>query len=268
MLGSIQLAIQFTTSLGHTKLLSKLSLVFGLGFPTLFLFISLQTAGVSYRKGNICTPNHPAAISAWFVWLIIFAAVSWIIQIGAISAALVVVVRKRLAGTSQEPPSSATSTTAVISSEQRRRKLWRTGQRLLVAQWRSLLTAFIIVNVTIYFSMVFLEDVTAAQGPIVTDEVMMRNSAWIECLIASTGNKTDCLDLTSGFGLSESRTVGTFFLASVSAFHVCCLVLVDHVQSVGVLLLLPTLHRAMLEPWRDVWNASREFFQKSSTRRP
>ena len=146
-----------------------------------------------------------------------FAAISWIIQIGTTSATLVAVIRKRLAGTSQEPPSSATSTSAVISSEQRKRIFWLSGQRVIAAQWRSLLAAFMIINLTIYFSTVFLEDITAAHGPIVTDKVMMRNYAWMECLIASEGNKTDCLDLTSGFGLSESRTVGTFFLASVGA---------------------------------------------------
>ena len=203
-------------ALKQTELLSKLSLVLGIGLPIIFLSISLQAVGVSYRKGNICTPNHQAVLSTWFVWLLIFAAVSWIIQMGAICVTVVVVVRERLAGSSYDTPSSAASTTAVISSERRRRHIWRMGQRVFAAQWRTLAVAFMIVNLTIYFSTVFLEDITAARGPIVTDSVMSRNAAWIECLIDSAGNKAKCLGLTTGFGLSESRAVGTFFLASVS----------------------------------------------------
>lgn len=203
-------------TLAQSKFLSKLSLVFGLGLPIIFLSISLPAAGVSYRKGNICTPNHRTIISIWFVWLLLFALASWIIQVSAIGVALIVIVRDRLAGTSREPPSSAASITAVISSERRRRHIWRMGQQVLATQWRTILAAFLIINLSIYFSTVFLEDITAARGPAVSDEVIVRNSAWIECLIASAGDKDKCLNLTASLGLSESRTVGTFFLASVS----------------------------------------------------
>ena len=102
-----------------------------------------------------------------------------------------------------------------MSARRRKRVEWRKVQKVLLLQWRSMLLAFVLVNETIYFGIVFGEQ-TAAAERIASGVLTTTDKAWSECLIATRGDKNACLDLSSGLGLSEPRVIATLLLASVS----------------------------------------------------
>ena len=76
--------------------------------------------------------------------------------------------------------------------------------------------AFIVVNLTIYFGIVFIQQTTATRAQVGTQDLSFNDLEWLFCLMANSGDKEDCFHKGSGLGLSESRAGGTLILASVS----------------------------------------------------
>lgn len=76
--------------------------------------------------------------------------------------------------------------------------------------------AFIVVNLTIYFGIVFIQHTVANKAQFHTKDVTNTDMTWIACLMANGGDKDKCLHGGSGLGVSESRVAGTLILASVS----------------------------------------------------
>ena len=73
--------------------------------------------------------------------------------------------------------------------------------------------AFIIVNLTIFFGMAFIQHVAANQAR--SHSHGMVDMAWLRCLVANHGDKDKCPIVGLGNGLSEAHAVGTLVLASV-----------------------------------------------------
>lgn len=78
--------------------------------------------------------------------------------------------------------------------------------------------AFIVVNLTIYFGIVFIQHVAANEAHVHSPVNAARDLEWFSCLMAHDGDKEKCKNenVGSGVGLSEPRAVGTLVLASVS----------------------------------------------------
>ena len=216
----------------RTDLFKNISIALGVGLPILFLAISLPITGVSYRLGNVCVPANLSALPTWFAWILIFASVSWITQVVTILyclwrfASFSLAGPRRVLGTSQSSiPSIASGDTQDIpqhpqkSMTPRRRKriAWRKARGILILQWRSIVMAFIVVNVTIYFGIVFIQQTAANQARVHSPEVIYADAVWFECLVKHDGDRDKCLHLGRGIGLKESRAVGTLILASVSS---------------------------------------------------
>lgn len=200
--------------------------------PALFLAIAMPVTGVSYRIGTVCIPNGAHAFVTWFVWLLIFAGLSAAILGASIVYCLWKFARSALGRNTyfsggQALQSESTSTTGSSSNtplKTRRRRHrtsrfeWRGIKRILSLQWRSIVLAFVVLNETIFFGNVFIDQTNAeaaAQTHINTPE----NIAWAQCIIANNdvpGGRFRCLGLTTGLGLSESRVIGTLMMASVS----------------------------------------------------
>ena len=215
------------------ELFRNIAIGCGIGIPLLFLAISLPITGVSYRLGNVCVPANPSALATWFAWLLIFASVSWIIQVVTILYCLWRFASSYVAGPTRASSKSSNTTEStaatveatgtpeaprkiILSPRRRRRIAWRKVRNILLLQWRSIVMAFIVVNLTIYFGIVFIQQTAATQALAGGRGLTKVDLLWVACLVANNGDKNACLSTAPGLGLSESRAVGTLVLASVS----------------------------------------------------
>lgn len=209
------------------------SIVLGIGIPILFLGIELGTTGLSYSLSNVCLPTGPQAFVTWFVWLLTLSAVSTIILIATIlyclwkySLSAISAVR---AGPSQPTHRSTQSTDTALAGEaepgqrpsrravrRRKRVEWARIKKVLILQWRTILLAFIILNETVYFAIVFVQQTGASMAA--SHGLTPANREWSACLIVTKGDKTACLYQSSGLGLSKPRVVAMLLLFSVSAY--------------------------------------------------
>lgn len=101
------------------------------------------------------------------------------------------------------------------ASKRGKRVEWSRIQRVLALQWRTILLAFIVVNETIYFGLVFVEQTAAIEAS--SHGITAADLAWGVCLIETLGDKVACLPQSGGLGVSEARIVATLILASVSS---------------------------------------------------
>lgn len=99
----------------RTALFATVSTIIGVGLPLIFLAISLPITGVSYRLGGVCVPSNPTALVTWFAWVLLFAAISWIIQIVTILYCLWKFASSSLAG--ETGHTSNVSQSSTIRSE-------------------------------------------------------------------------------------------------------------------------------------------------------
>jgi len=194
----------------------------------------MPITGVAYRLYNVCIPNSNKSFVTWFGWLLGFAIVGEVIQVATIVYCLWKYALSALSRggpgssnghTSTNSTGTATSensTTpaplgrrASMSARRRKRVEWRKVQKVLYLQWRSMLLAFILVNETIYFGIVFGQ-LTGAAERIASGVLTPTDEAWVECLVSTNGDKEKCLALSSGLGLSEPRVIATLLLISVS----------------------------------------------------
>lgn len=225
------------TKFRHQSFFRNASIALGIALPALFLAISLPISGVSYRLGNVCIPNRFSALATWFAWVMLFAAVSWVIQVVTIAyclwrfASSIVTGPATVAGagggvkTHQSKSSVSTAVTAEsahtrggtsITPARQRRVAWRKVKRVLVLQWRSMVLAFLIVNLSVFFGMAFIEQNLTTKALPGTENLSSADLTWFVCLMAHDGDKNACLSQASGLGLVERRAVATFVLGSVS----------------------------------------------------
>lgn len=215
------------------ELFRNVSLGLGLGLPVLFLAISLPISGVSYRLGNVCFPNKPSALATWFAWLLVFTGISWVTQVITILYCLWKFASNSLAGSSHSSnlsegsnistQDSSSKMGATSSPGRMKRVAWRRVRNILALQWRTIALSFIIVNLTVFFGMAFIDQTNAVSAA--KRQRMgfpLNDSRFANCLIVNRGDKTPCLSGSTGLGLVESRAVSTLVLAPVS-----CL---EHVQ--------------------------------------
>lgn len=236
-LRSIWTALRIVWDFQHNTIFKWISIVLGAGLPALFLAIEMPITGVAYRLGNVCIPNSNKAFQTWFAWLLVFGTLGSLIQVATIlfcvwKYALSALLGGRGGGptttnmsvtsthtgtgtgTSETTPAKV-NTKSPVSARRRTRVEWRRVQKVLALQWRSMLLAFILVNETIYFGIVFVQQTGAAEA-LSHGSLSSEDLAWSECLITTGGNKAACLPLSNGLGLSEPRVIATLLLASVS----------------------------------------------------
>lgn len=217
------------TKFRHPITFRNIAIALGVGLPLLFLAISLPIAGVSYRLGNVCVPNRFSALPTWFAWILIFAAASWIIQVVTILYCLwrfasTMVAAGPTGKTTGHASKSSVSTAdsgltkggSAVTPARRRRGAWRKVKRLLMLQWRSIVLAFIVANLTVHFGIVFIQQNLTTKILPGTENLTNVDLTWFVCLMAHNGDKNACLSQASGLGLAEGRALGTLVLAPVS----------------------------------------------------
>lgn len=115
----------------------------------------------------------------------------------------------------REHTHSSASNTALYPPD-RKRVAWREIRGVLSKQWRIILTALMVANLTIFFGMVFIQDTAASQAPLIGRIDVLKTLDWIACLKESNGNSASCLSAAPRLGIAESRATATFLLAAVS----------------------------------------------------
>jgi hypothetical protein len=198
--------------------------------------ISLPVTGVAYSLGNVCVPSNATALPTWFAWILIFTSVSWIIQVFTILFCLWKFAIFSFASRGRSTATSQSSIPSVMASSpeapqtpqkpttpsRQRRLARRKVKNILALQWRGIVVAFIIVNLTIFFGMVFIQHIAANQARFHSNGMV--DMAWLRCLVASHGDKGKCPIVGLGNGLSEERAVGALVLASVGLVDVCSII--------------------------------------------
>ncbi|KAK5126446.1 hypothetical protein LTR85_010682 [Meristemomyces frigidus] len=263
LLRSIWTALRIIFDFKRTDIFKWVSLALGVGLPALFLAVEMPVTGVSYRLGNVCIPNGQAAFVTWFVWLLAFAASSAIILIGTIIYCLWKFALSALAGGYMSTHRSTKSVDSAVSGEaepgqqpsrrairRRKRVEWARIERVLYLQWRTILLAFIVVNETIFFALVFVQQTGAAQAA--AQGITPPDQIWAACLIGNQGDKNACLNESSGLGLSEPRVIATLLLASL----------------LGPVVFLLMLRWSMFTGWYHLLRDPRQILKLFQGRRP
>ncbi|KAK4542422.1 hypothetical protein LTR36_006879 [Oleoguttula mirabilis] len=263
LLRSIWTALRIIFDFKRTDIFKWVSLALGVGLPALFLAVEMPVTGVSYRLGDVCIPNGRAAFVTWFVWLLAFATLSAIILIATIIYCLWKYALSALAGSHVNTHRSTKSVDSAVSGEaepgqqpsrrairRRKRVEWARIKRVLYLQWRTILLAFIVVNETIFFALIFVQQTAAAEAA--ARGITEADAAWAACLVSTQGDKNACLDLSTGLGLSEPRVIATLLLASL----------------LGPVVFLLMLRWSMFTGWYDLLRNPRQFLKLFHGRRP
>lgn len=201
----------------------------GVGLPLLFMAVVMPIAGVSYRLYNVCIPNGQLAFISWFIWLLVFSGLSTIILVVTILYCLwkfaLSTFAKGRAGVGHVSSVSQDTTNSTGTAQRgkkptkravrwKKRVEWARIKRVLYLQWRTILLAFVVLNETIFFGLVFSQQTTAIEAS--SHGITPSDEAWGVCLIHTGGDKNACLNQSGGLGLSEPRVVATLQLAVVS----------------------------------------------------
>ena len=216
----------------RTELFKWVSIAASVCVPGLLLGVGLTFTGVSYRAGSVCFPNTKDVYSTWFAWLLCFAILAAFMTIGTVLYAFWVYARtifmtgerSRWHGVKSgesgptpmnEPTPKQRHRFLRVDSSRGKRVAWKRVSRILRSQWRSLLLAFVVINLIIFFSSVFDEQ---TQTKLNSRESVYIEEAdlWSRCLIHNGGDKNECLHLATMVGVSENRVIGVHNMAAVS----------------------------------------------------
>lgn len=192
----------------------------GWGLPALFLAISLPITKLSYRLTSTCLPNPHESFITWFGWLIAFALLGALLQFATTGFCLVVFLRSYLSA-SKAPcgprfgnSTQGTATSAPPSITSTRRVAWRRVQQVLALQWRNILLSFVVIIDVVYSGIVYVLMTNTEDKDNSSTQTNQINE-WSSCLIESSGNKAECLELAKPLRLGEGQVVATLFMASV-----------------------------------------------------
>ncbi|KAK0250064.1 hypothetical protein B0A54_01812 [Friedmanniomyces endolithicus] len=268
LLRSIWTALRIVFDFKRTELFKWVSISLGVGLPILFLVIVMPVAGVSYRLYNVCIPNGQAAFNSWFIWLLLFSALSTVILILTIlyclwKFALSALAKGRGGGagfghvssTSQDTTSStgmaAPGSKPTVRAVRRKKRVeWARIKRVLYLQWRTILLAFVVLNETIFFGLVFVQQTAAIEQS--SRGITASDAEWGLCLIETGGDMNACLPLSGGLGLSEPRVVATLLLAA----------------TLGIIVFLLMLRSSMFTGWYELMRNPRQLLKLFNPRRP
>ncbi|KAK3710100.1 hypothetical protein LTR37_010531 [Vermiconidia calcicola] len=264
LLRSIWTALRIMINFKRVEIFKKISIAVGVGVPLILLAVSLPVTGVSYRLGNVCIPNHASALPTWFAWIFIFGSSSWIIQVVTVLYCVWKFAKFSFsAGPSHSTAVSQSSintdlAAAAPDSDQAKKRLtlyrrkrvaWRKVRDVLALQWRSIIMAFIVANLTVYFGVMFMQQLAASRAGIKTEDPDSPIFIWKACLIANNGDKIKCLKGRSNLlGMSEARAVGSLTLASC----------------VGIFVFLLMVRSSMFVGWWQLLRNPRQAFRRPS----
>ena len=189
------------------------SIAAGTLLPIVFLIAVLTSTGFSYRMGQTCLPNHEAAITTFWVWLVLFAALGFILQ--AITTSYCVWVYVRTLKRERSSPSHNRGYGSALN-KQANLQTWWNIKKLFILQWRNILVSvFVLLGSLVFFVVFWTQD--SKLGKVFNDpENIKPVKTWIICQTLSRGDKTECRKYVKDFTVNEAAVVTSLIFASVS----------------------------------------------------
>jgi len=191
------------------------ALATGWGIPAIALTLALVFSGVSFRFGDTCHINHENSMAAFWIPLLIFAAVTVIIQFGTFGYCIKVYLAS-LRDDSTTTNSSGVrsfnnSLRATISPRQALRRI----RKVLELQWRGIAIVILIIADVIFFAIVFvfMDDLEAS-----TLKNPARGAEWLKCLATTKGDKNSCLHFASNLVINEPTVMAVLVLLSLNGY--------------------------------------------------
>lgn len=185
----------------------------------------LPITGVSFQFGSLCLPKQRGTSANWIAWYLAFSGLAVGLQLcTTIYCAMIFAASFRpeahstSTGTEATQLSTANSSTAKqapVSGMYRKRRSWRSVQKVLLLQWRSIVLSVLVAFGAIYFAVVYITTADVRQQQL-TSENYSTSFHWIWCLVGSKGDKHPCMNYAEQLGLNESGTVASVALVSVS----------------------------------------------------
>ncbi|KAI1504460.1 hypothetical protein F5X99DRAFT_416688 [Biscogniauxia marginata] len=166
------------------------SQILGWGIPIIGLVILLVFSGVSFRFGATCHINHENSLADFWIPLLVFAGLTVIIQFATFGYCIKVYLAS-LADNSTTTEGSGMPSYSNSIRTMTPRQAYRRVRRVIQLQWRGIAIVLIIITDVIFFAIIFVfldntvEDIK--EDPTVA-------LPWVACLIASGGDKNECLD--------------------------------------------------------------------------
>ncbi|KAF2019714.1 hypothetical protein BU24DRAFT_489619 [Aaosphaeria arxii CBS 175.79] len=183
------------------------SIAAGTLLPLGFLVAILVRTGFSYRMGRTCLPNHEDAIVTFWAWLMAFAVAAFVLQFVTTGYCVMVYLR-----TLRRERSRARSTFERGGRE--RLDTWREVKKMLVLQWRNILVSiFVLVGSVAFFVVFWAQD--SKLGRVDNEEDLVAVKTWIECQMASRGDKAQCRKYVEGLTVPFASVLTALILASL-----------------------------------------------------
>ena len=214
-LRAIALHLQICWQLVLGKTFMWGSIAAGWGIPAVALTIALVFSGVSFRFGDTCHINHKNSLASFWIPLLVFAAVTVIIQFATFGYCIKVYLASLQDDSTTTNSSGLPSYTNSIRGTISPRQAYRRVRRVLELQWRGITIVLIIIADVIFFAVVFvfLDDI---ETNLVKDPT--KGEKWILCLIDTQGDKNQCLSLAKSLVVNEATVMAVLLLLSVR-FH-------------------------------------------------
>jgi hypothetical protein len=207
---ALHLQICWQVVLGNTFMWGALAS--GWGIPAIALTIALVLSGVSFRFGDTCHINHKNSLADFWIPLLVFAAVTVIIQFATFGYCIKVYLASLSDDSTTTNSSGLPSYTTSIRGTISPRQAYRRVRRVLELQWRGIVIVIIIVADVIFFAVifVFLDDI---ETNLLKDP--LKAQKWLACLVLNKGDKNQCLDVAKDLVVNEATVMAVLLLLSV-----------------------------------------------------
>ncbi|KAK0118774.1 hypothetical protein ONS95_007656 [Cadophora gregata] len=189
------------------------ALAAGWGIPAIGLTLALIFSGVSFRFGDTCHINHKNSLAAFWIPLLVFAAVTVIIQFGTFGYCIKVYLASLRDDSTTTNSSGIRSFNNSVRGTISPRQALRRVRRVLELQWRGIAIVLLIIADVVFFAVVFvfMDDLEASTLKNPTKAI-----GWLGCLVQTGGDKNACLNLASNLVINEPTVMAVLVLLSLN----------------------------------------------------
>ncbi|KAJ9633319.1 uncharacterized protein PV06_00820 [Exophiala oligosperma] len=191
------------------------ALAFGWLIPLIGMALTLGLTGVSFRFGIVCHVNHKDSLQDFWGPLLAFAALAMVLQFITIGYCVHVYIRSLLDDKTTTTNSSQAPTYSGSIKTLSARRAFRRVKRVIELQWRGAFLVIVIIAEVVFFSVVFVSMDNSTQ---VNEALIKRAQPWLTCLIASQGDKNQCLSKAGELVQSEGVVMAVLIILGLSGF--------------------------------------------------
>ena len=207
---ALHLQICWQVVIGKTFMYGALAT--GWAIPAIGLTIALVFSGVSFRFGDTCHINHKNSLAGFWIPLLVFAAITVIIQFATFGYCIKVYLASLVDDSSTTNSSGLPSYNKSLRNTISPRQAYRRVRRVIELQWRGIAIVLLIIADVIFFAVVFVFMDDTAEKLLSDPE---KAEPWLACLVLSKGDKQKCLSLAKNLVVNEPTVMSVLLLLSV-----------------------------------------------------